>query len=56
MRYKKWRLNAVLEHSHGGEFSPRTLWVLNRFGTTAETANRLTLDQPLVNYRSSTFR
>ena len=50
MRYKKWRLNAVLEHSHGGEFSPRTLWVLNRFGTTAETANRLTLDQPLVNY------
>ena len=25
MRYKKWRLNAVLEHSHGGEFSPRTL-------------------------------
>ena len=55
MRYKKWRLNAVLEHSHGGEFSPRTLWVLNRFGTTAETANRLTLDQPLVNYKGSTI-
>ena len=55
MRYKKWRLNAVLEHSHGGEFSPRTLWVLNRFGTTAETANRLTLDQPLVNYRGNTI-
>ena len=55
MRSKKWRLNAVLEHSHGGEFSPRTLWVLNRFGTTAETANRLTLDQPLVNYRGNTI-
>ncbi|MFL2628299.1 MAG: SusC/RagA family TonB-linked outer membrane protein [Candidatus Marisimplicoccus sp.] len=55
MRYKNWRLNAVLEHSHGGEFSPRTLWVLNRFGTTAETANRLTLDQPLVNYRGNTI-
>ncbi len=55
MRYKKWRLNAVLEHSHGGEFSPRTLWVLNRFGTTAETANRITLDQPLVNYRGNTI-
>ena len=55
MRYKKWRLNAVIEHSHGGEFSPRTLWVLNRFGTTAETANRLTLDQPLVNYKGSTI-
>ena len=55
MRYKKWRLNAVLEHSEGGEFSPRTLWVLNRFGTTAETANRLTLDQPLVNFKGNTI-
>jgi hypothetical protein len=54
MRYKKFRLNAVLEHSHGGEFSPRTLWVLRRFGTTQETANRLTLDQSLVNYRGTT--
>ncbi len=55
MRYKKFRLNAVLEHSEGGDFSPRTLWVLNRFGTTQETANRLTLDQPLVNYRGNTI-
>ena len=55
MRYKKWRLNAVLEHSHGGVFSPRTLWVLNRFGTTTETSNRLTLDQPLVNYKGNTI-
>jgi len=43
-------LNAVIEHSHGGEFSPRSLWVLRRFGTTQETANRLTLDQPLINF------
>ena len=55
MRYKNWRLNAVLEHSHGGVFSPRTLWVLNRFGTTTETSNRLTLDQPLVNYKGATI-
>ena len=55
MRYKKLRLNAVLEHSQGGDFSPRTLWVLRRFGTTQETANRLTLDQPLVNYRGNTI-
>ena len=55
MRYKKFRLNAVLEHSQGGEFSPRTLWVLRRFGTTQETANRLTLSQDLVNYRGNTI-
>jgi hypothetical protein len=55
MRYKNWRLNAVLEHSEGGLFSPRTLWVLHRFGTTEETANRMTLDQNLVNYAGNTI-
>ena len=55
MRYKNWRLNAVLEHSEGGLFSPRTLWVLHRFGTTQETANRMTLDQNLVNYAGNTI-
>lgn len=40
----------LLEHSQGGEFSPRTLWVLRRFGTTMETANRVTLTQDLVNF------
>ena len=49
------RDSAVLEHSEGGDFSPRTLWVLRRFGTTQETANRITLDQPLVNYRGNTI-
>ena len=37
------------------ETSPRTLWVLRRFGTTQETANGITLDQPLVNYRGNTI-
>ena len=50
LRYKKFNLNVVLEHSQGGDFSPRTLWVLRRFGTTQETANRTTLSQDLVNY------
>ena len=48
LRYKKFSLNAIVEHSQGGEFSPRTLHVLKRFGTTEETANRVTLTEPLV--------
>jgi TonB-linked SusC/RagA family outer membrane protein len=48
--YKNFGLNALIEHSQGGEFSPRSLWVLRRFGTTKETANLVTLDQDLVNY------
>ena len=55
MRYKKFRLNAVLEHSQGGDYSPRTLWVLRRFGTTQETADRTTLSQSLVNYAGKTI-
>ncbi len=53
--YKKFNLNVVVEHSQGGDFSPRTLWVLRRFGTTQETAGRLTLSQDLVNYAGSTI-
>ena len=48
LTYKKINLNVVVEHSQGGEFSPRTLHVLNRFGTTQETANRVTLTEDLV--------
>lgn len=55
LTYKKFNLNVVVEHSQGGEFSPRTLHVLNRFGTTQETANRVTLTEPLVNYRGNTI-
>lgn len=49
-QWKNFGFNAVLEHSHGGEFSPRSLWVLRRFGTTEETANRFTTTKDLVNY------
>lgn len=48
--YKGFIFNVLVEHSQGGEFSPRTLHVLNRFGTTAVTANRETLTQDLVNF------
>ena len=53
--WKGIRLNALVEHSQGGAFSPRTLHVLNRFGTTQETANRVTLDQDIVNYGGNTI-
>ena len=53
--WKGIKLNALVEHSQGGAFSPRTLHVLNRFGTTQETANRVTLDQDLVNYGGNTI-
>ncbi len=32
---------------------PRTLWVLRRFGTTQETANRITTTQDLVDYKGN---
>ena len=54
MNYKKFRFSALIEHSQGGVFSPRTLHVLNRFGTTEMTANRETLTQNLVNYAGDT--
>ena len=50
LAYKNFRLTAVVEHSQGGVFNPRTLHVLNRFGTTRETANLVTLEQNLENY------
>ena len=55
LSYKKFDLNVVIEHSQGGVFSPRTLHVLNRFGTTTETANKVTLTEPLVNVKGTTF-
>ncbi|MEE3035451.1 MAG: SusC/RagA family TonB-linked outer membrane protein [Bacteroidota bacterium] len=55
LNYKKLNLDVVLEHSEGGVFSPRTLWVLHRFGTTQETADRTTLTQDLVNYKGTTI-
>jgi hypothetical protein len=49
-RFKGFNMNVLFEHSQGGDYSPRTQWVLRRFGTTAETANRVTLDKDYVNF------
>ncbi len=50
-RYKRIGLNMLLEHSQGGDYSPRTQWVLRRFGTTAETANVIeSTPEELVNF------
>lgn len=48
--WKSLSINVLVQHSQGGVFMPRTLWVLRRFGTTQETANRITTSQDLVNY------
>lgn len=48
--WKNLGVNILVEHSQGGEYSPRSLWVLRRFGTTQETAGRLTLTQDLKNF------
>ena len=48
--YKGFAFNVLLEHSQGGVFMPRTLHVLNRFGTTQITATRQTLTEDLFNY------
>jgi len=45
----------LVEHSQGGDFMPRTLHVLNRFGTTEITANRETLTTDLVNFAGNTI-
>ena len=53
--YKNLRLSALLDHQQGGDFSYRTLFVLGRFGTTAETAIETTLTQDVVNYDGDVF-
>ncbi len=50
LQWKKLKANILMEHSQGGDYAPRTLWVLRRFGTTAETSNRITLSEDHVNY------
>ena len=54
-QYKGFRLSALIDHQQGGDFSFRTLFVLGRFGTTAETAVETTLDQDIVNYAGEVF-
>jgi len=54
-RWKNFNMNVLFEHSQGGDFSPRTQWVLRRFGTTAETAGAITTDKELVNFDGDTI-
>jgi len=53
-RWKNFNMNILFEHSQGGDYSPRTQWVLRRFGTTEETAGALTLDKDYVNFDGDT--
>ena len=53
-RWKNFNMNVLLEHSQGGDFSPRTQWVLRRFGTTKETEGALTLSQDMINFDGDT--
>jgi len=55
VNYKNFSLNTLVEHSSGGVFMPRTLHVLNRFGTTGVTATRQTLTEDLVNFAGNTI-
>jgi len=54
-RWKNFNMNILFEHSQGGDYSPRTQWVLRRFGTTEETAGALTLDKDYVNFDGDTI-
>ncbi|WP_170110503.1 SusC/RagA family TonB-linked outer membrane protein [Flavilitoribacter nigricans] len=53
--WKKLTLSALFDHQQGGDFSFRTLFVLGRFGTTAETAVETMLEQDIVNYDGDIF-
>lgn len=48
-RLSNFTVNMLFEHSEGGDYSPRTLWVLRRFGTTSDTDNEVTLTKDLKN-------
>lgn len=54
-RWKKVKLGVLFDHQQGGDFSFRTLFVLGRFGTTAETGVETTLSQDIVNYDGDVF-
>ena len=54
-RWKNFNMNILFEHSQGGDYSPRTQWVLRRFGTTEETAGALTLSQDMINFDGDTI-
>ena len=54
-RWKNFNMNVLFEHSQGGDYSPRTQWVLRRFGTTEETAGAITLSQDMINFDGDTI-
>tara|TARA_B100000315_G_scaffold146113_1_gene134973 strand:- start:145 stop:1479 length:1335 start_codon:yes stop_codon:yes gene_type:complete len=55
-RWKNFNMNVLFEHSQGGDYSPRTQWVLRRFGTTAETGNFIeSLPKDLINVDGDTI-
>ena len=54
-RLSNFTVNMLFEHSEGGEYSPRTLWVLRRFGTTSDTDNEVTLTKDLKNVDGKTI-
>jgi len=54
-RWNNFTVNMLFEHSEGGEYSPRTLWVLRRFGTTTDTDNEVTLTKDLLNVDGKTI-
>jgi len=55
-RFKGFNLNVLFEHSEGGDYSPRTQWVLRRFGTTEETANLIeSTPTELINFDGDTI-
>ena len=54
-RWKNFNIDALFEHSEGGDYSPRTQWVLRRFGTTQETAGTVTTSTDLMNFDGDTI-
>ena len=54
-RWKNFNIDALFEHSEGGDYSPRTQWVLRRFGTTEETAGAVTTSSDLMNFDGDTI-
>ena len=55
IRYKKFDLNILFEHSHGGEYINRTNIVLYGFGKHQDVSNEVTLSQDLVNHSGVTI-
>ena len=54
-RWGNLTMNMLFEHSQGGYYSPRTQWVLRRFGTTSDTDNEVTLSKDLKNVDGKTI-